>query len=103
VIDAALSHLNDAKAKDSEEAAALYQDLTRHYHQRLASLQSADTSQGRIAGHYRHLALFLEALRVERETAVRLRDEGRINDDILRRIERELDLSESRIASVPEK
>jgi hypothetical protein len=32
---------------------------------------------------------------VERETAVRLRNEGRINDSVLRRIERELDLNES--------
>lgn len=28
VIDAAVSHLNDAKEKDNEEAAALYEDLT---------------------------------------------------------------------------
>jgi len=103
VIDAAVSHLNDAKEKDSEEAAAVYEDLTRHYHQRLASLQSGDANPGQIAGHDRHLELSLEALRVERETAVRLRDEGRINDDVLRRIERELDLSESRIATVREK
>jgi len=41
----------------------------------------------------------LEALRVERETAVQLRVEGHINDEVLRRIERELDLSESRIAA----
>src|SRR5882762_1168012 len=104
VIDAAVSHLNDAKEKDSEEAAALYEDLTRHYHQRRASLQPGDAGQGQITDHHdRHLELSLEALRVERETAVRLRDEGRINDDILRRIERELDLSESRIATVREK
>ena len=50
------------------------------------------------ADHARHLTLTLEALRVERETAIQLRDEGRINDDeVLRRLERELDLSESRI------
>jgi CPA1 family monovalent cation:H+ antiporter len=44
------------------------------------------------------VTLKLEALRVERETAIQLRDEGRINDEVLRRLERELDLSESRIA-----
>jgi CPA1 family monovalent cation:H+ antiporter len=100
MIDAAVSHLNDAKEKDNEEAAAVYEDLVRHYDQRLASLQSGDGNPGPAAGHHRHLELSLEALRVERETAVRLRNEGRINDDILRRIERELDLSESRIATV---
>src|SRR5690348_4336165 len=79
MIDAAVSHLNDAKEKDSEEAAALYEDLTRHYHQRLASLEHGEVNQGQITDHDRHLELSLEALRVERETAVRLRDEGRIN------------------------
>ena len=55
-------------------------------------------TKAEIAGESRHIELSLEALRVERETAIRLRDEGRINDEVLRRIERELDLSESRIA-----
>ena len=100
VIEAALSHLSEAKAKDSEEGqVALYEDLTRHYQQELASLQAGGVSPGQVAEHDRHLELSLEALRVERETAVRLRDEGRINDEVLRRIERELDLSESRITT----
>ena len=30
---------------------------------------------------------------------IRLRDEGRINDEVMRRIERELDLAESRITA----
>jgi CPA1 family monovalent cation:H+ antiporter len=54
-----------------------------------------DTSPGEVTDHERHVALSVEALRVERETAIRLRDEGRINDSVLRRIERELDLNES--------
>ena len=99
VIEAAVSHLEDAKQKDAEQTAALYEDLTQHYQQRLASLQPADDNQDDVAGSQRHMELSLEALRVERETAIRLRDEGRINDEVLRRIERELDLSESRIAS----
>ena len=40
----------------------------------------------------------LDLLRLERETAVRLRNEGRINDEVLRNLERELDLSETRLA-----
>jgi len=100
VIQAAVSHLADAKEKDSKESAALYEDLTRRYFQRLASLQGGDRNQEDIADHDRHLELSLEALRVERETAIRLRDEGRINDEVLRRIERELDLNESRIATI---
>jgi CPA1 family monovalent cation:H+ antiporter len=52
--------------------------------------------------HERHVELSLEALRVERETAIRLRNEGRTNDTVLRRIERELDLSESRLVDTEE-
>jgi len=40
-----------------------------------------------------------DLLRVERQTAVRLRNEGRINDELLRDLERELDLSETRFLS----
>lgn len=38
-----------------------------------------------------------EALRVERETIIRLRNERVINDDALRRIQRDLDLAEARL------
>ncbi len=46
----------------------------------------------------RYRALLGELMRVERKTAVRLRNEGRINDEVLRKLEHELDLSETRLA-----
>ena len=100
VIEAAVSYLEHAKEKDREEFAELYEDLTRHYLQRLASLEAGEDDHGDRADHARHMTLTLEALRVERETAIQLRDEGRINDEVLRRIERELDLAESRVAAL---
>ncbi len=102
VIEAAMSHLEDAKVRDGEEAADLYEDLALHYRQRLASLQGGDGNQEETADHDRYVELSLETLRIERETAIRLRNEGRINDEVLRRIERELDLSESRLAIADE-
>jgi len=98
VIEAAVSHLEDAKQKDQKKSDAIYEDLIRHYRQRLASVQPDDENVAEIADHDRHIELSLEALRVERDTAIRLRDEGRINDEVLRRLEREMDLDESRIA-----
>jgi monovalent cation/hydrogen antiporter len=97
VIEAAVSHLKDARHKDRKESAALYDDLTQQYHRRLASLQPGDENREGVADRARFLQLFLDALRVERETAIRLRDESRINDEVLRRIEHELDLAESRL------
>jgi CPA1 family monovalent cation:H+ antiporter len=94
VTQAALSHLEGASARDHEQFSDIYEDLSRHYRHRLLNLK-VDTSPEDVTDHQRHVALSVEALRVERETAIRLRNEGRINDSVLRRIERELDLNES--------
>jgi monovalent cation/hydrogen antiporter len=102
VTKAALTHLEEGKAKESHELSAVYDDLANHYRERLTSLSSANENQEDIRDHNRYIDLSRETLRVERETAVRLRNEGRINDEVLRRIERELDLSESRFAMADE-
>jgi len=102
VIEAAVSHLEEAKQKDRKESDAIYEDLIRHYRQRLASVQPDDGNAAETADHDRHIELSLEALRVERETAIGLRDAGRINDEVLRRLEHEMDLDESRIAIADE-
>jgi len=102
VIEAAVSHLEEAKQRDSQKAAGLYEDLAGHYRHRLATLMPADTDREEVADHGRYVELSRETLRIERETVVRLRNEGRINDEVLRRIERELDFSESRLAIADE-
>ena len=99
VIEAAIQHLESAKERDSERARPIYDDLVRHYRGRMASIQPGSDDHHDAADHNHHMLLSLEALRIERETVIRLRDEGRINDGVLRSVERELDLSESRIAS----
>ena len=99
VTEAALSHLEEGKAKDSHTLSPLYDDLAEHYRERLTSLNSANENPEKVGDHDRYIELALETVRIERETAVRLRNEGRINDEILRRIERELDLNESRFAA----
>jgi hypothetical protein len=47
--------------------------------------------------HFRHLDLSRTLLEVERSAALRLRDEGSISDEVLRGIEHELDLNETRL------
>jgi CPA1 family monovalent cation:H+ antiporter len=73
-----------------------YDDIAQHYRHRLASLQETADGKEQTADLDRYDEISREMLEVERQTAVRLRNEGRINDEVLRRIERELDLSESR-------
>jgi len=65
---------------------------------RLAGLQPSKADPEHVTHHYSFLEISRETTRIERETAVRLRNEGRINDQVLRRIERELDFNESRFA-----
>jgi monovalent cation/hydrogen antiporter len=101
VTAAAVKHLEDARHHDQERPGELYEDLALHYRSRLESLHSdGDESDTTIHDHY--IELSLETLRVERETAIRLRNEGRINDAVLRRLERELDLDESRLTETAE-
>jgi CPA1 family monovalent cation:H+ antiporter len=46
----------------------------------------------------RYLQVSRRLLSAERQTAVRLRNEGLINDEVLRKVERELDLTEMRLS-----
>jgi monovalent cation/hydrogen antiporter len=102
VFQTALSHLEEKKEKDLAEFSSLYDHLSRHYRERLENLNRADDNREAVSDYDRYVELSRETLRIERETAVRLRNEGRINDEVLRRIERELDLNESRFVLAEE-
>lgn len=95
VTRAAVAHLTEARAQDELRAADVYDDLILHYQNHLDSLHHEDNEATQ--KHNQFMELSLETLRVERETAIGLRNEGRINDIVLRKIQRELDLNESRL------
>ena len=97
ILQAALAFLEESQERDEKEFAALYEDLSGHYRERLNDLARAEdrASDGSLAHHQRLSRLSRELLRVERQTAVRLRNQGHINDETLRQLERELDLREA--------
>jgi len=99
VLQSAMSKLEPMRAADGAELAPLYDDVAEHYRRRLASLSLDDSEDSRAAANNRRRLreVSLELLRAEREAAIRLREEGRINDDVLRQIEHELDLREARL------
>jgi CPA1 family monovalent cation:H+ antiporter len=101
VIEAALEHLEHSRNKDGADSAEVYEDLEHHYRHRLAVLSDADpTNDNAGATFYRRFTdMSRELLRVERQTAVRLRKERRISDELLRELEHELDLNEARLAA----
>jgi monovalent cation/hydrogen antiporter len=99
VMQAALQYLESQRAKGLPDSAGLYDDLALHYRRRLAALTSGvdeakDTSRDQYG---RYVDVSRKLLDVERQTALRLRDEGRITDDVLRQLEHELDLSDTRL------
>jgi Na+/H+ antiporter len=75
--------------------------LRAEYRERMQELQrcasgGADAASGEVATpHYRQLQY--EALKIERQTIIRLRNQRVINDEALRRIQRDLDLAEARL------
>ncbi|HVI23582.1 MAG TPA: cation:proton antiporter, partial [Myxococcales bacterium] len=94
VLDAAISHLERARAADRPEHSRVYDDLIGHARERLEPFgdESPETAM-----RVRYQEAIRELLRVERDTALRLREEGKVSDEVLRRLERELDLTEARL------
>jgi len=97
ILESALRYLQASRAQDETEFDALYEDLSGHYRQQLGTVTGlADPGNGLSPKHHERVSqLTRELLRVERQTAVRLRNEGQINDETLRQLERELDLREA--------
>ena len=91
--------------QDLPDFAEVYDDLARHYRQRFITLaklnnlqkESVDSADTTVKLLDRHRVVAGDLIRIERKTAVRLRNEGRIGDEVLRKIQHELDLSEMRL------
>ena len=105
VIRAALHHLEELRESDGgPRKQAVYADLAQRYRSRLRNLENRDGSGAGNDGPededvydyslYRSVGRQLRT--VERATALQLRDENQIDDDVLRKIERELDLLDTR-------
>jgi len=96
---AALKWIEEAGAKQrfSPDAA---NRLQAEYDERIEQLEhcaeNPDECRGEIATP-QYQRLQHQALRIERKTIIRLRNERVINDDALRRIQRDLDLAEARL------
>lgn len=101
---AALARLAEAAASESIRPEAL-QRLRAEYEERIQVLseQCSEKSGGGpdrlFSKDYEQLAG--EALRVERATILHLRNERVINDEVLRRIQHDIDLAEARLQPAP--
>ncbi len=96
---AALEWIDKARTNNKFSPGAVDR-LHAEYDERIEQLElcatNPDDCRGEIATP-QYQRLQHEALRVERRTIIRLRNERVINDDALRRIQRDLDLAETRL------
>jgi monovalent cation/hydrogen antiporter len=104
VLVAAIHHLEEGRKTEGESVEHLYDDLLHRYRHRLAAVTSGsegsvDGLDGETYARLQHIAM--DALQAERRTLIGLRERARIGDDVLRTIERELDLAESRYQATP--
>ena len=96
---AALARLNEIAERDPAKADAL-QRLRIEYEDHIRQLEcaepeSAGTPLRLFSSEYERLSH--EALQVERRTILQLRNEDVISDEVLRRIQRDIDLAEARL------
>jgi CPA1 family monovalent cation:H+ antiporter len=98
VIDAALKYIEEGREQDKAEFRPIYDDLALHYRRRLAALEGQDDNDSSITpeSYRRYRAIAKRIRKLEDSTAVNLRDQGRISDEVLRTLQRELDLLDAR-------
>ncbi len=104
VVKSAIKYLEEGRKSSSGPVQHLWDDMLHRYRHKL-SLISAGGEQsvdGLGEEAYSRLRTIAEgALEAERRTLIGLRDGGRIGDDVLRTLERELDLANAQYQGIP--
>jgi CPA1 family monovalent cation:H+ antiporter len=76
----------------------MFSELIAVYQRRLDALpEEQEVELPGTIDHSVRKGELLSVLQVEREALIRLRDEDQINDEVLRTLQHELDLAESRV------
>jgi monovalent cation/hydrogen antiporter len=93
----ALVHLDRKRSKNRDQS-AMFGELIASYQRRLDAMpaEREEPAQG-LRDQTRRNDAILAAVQVEREVLIGLRNEGRIDDEVLRTLQRELDFAESRV------
>jgi CPA1 family monovalent cation:H+ antiporter len=93
----ALVHL-DRKRSRNRDQSAMYGELIASYQRRLDAMPAEREERARgLVDQARRNEAILAVLQVEREALIGLRNDGRIDDEVVRTLLRELDFEESRV------
>ena len=111
ILSSAIESLEQQRANASDDEAHDIDDLLHRYRHRLEAISvydrishtagssdnsSDDPTTATTHRHQQLIALLRNLAAIERQTLLKLRDEDAIGDEVMRRIERELDLTETR-------
>jgi CPA1 family monovalent cation:H+ antiporter len=97
MITAAMDRLRELRSKSEPEEEEMLVDLLHHYQQRLEATGRTQFAADQTVPNYEQYRFVAASLRdVERSTIQSLREKNRINDEVLRKLERELDLQDVR-------
>jgi CPA1 family monovalent cation:H+ antiporter len=98
LIRRAMEHLQTCRAGEDEYLHHAYDDLIHQYEHRLESIIDCGPGVPVQDVHARTMAtIMLETVQAERAQLIELRDGGRVDETIYRTLERELDLTESKL------
>jgi CPA1 family monovalent cation:H+ antiporter len=108
ILSAAIAWLKQQRETADDDNSHDIDDLIHRYSHRLEAVstydrmsraagQVDDETQASLTLFHRRLTLLRNVTAVERETLSKLREEGIIGDEVQRHLERELDLSETRV------
>jgi monovalent cation/hydrogen antiporter len=96
ILDAAISKIAQLRRGEGPAVQEMLDDLARHYRMRISAGREEGKPPSVESTHYLDLSKQIRA--VERATAINLRDQNRINDNVLRTLQREQDLIDARFA-----
>ncbi len=104
MFEAALACLDAMEDMEKPEDAWIVDDLTHHYQKRLNLVLNATNGGGSDptlqSDYHEYRALSRQLRAVERAALIQLWTENQINDEVLRELERELDLEDARFVSI---
>jgi monovalent cation/hydrogen antiporter len=100
MVEAALAYLEHGREDAVDEAAPVYEELIRLYRRRLNNLVNDRSGElgSRPEDYQQWRELSQQVRAIQRATVLHLRNQNKINDEVMRRLERELDLTEARYA-----
>ena len=104
VLKAAIRHLEQGRKSSETDLEHLYDDLIHRYRHKLKMVgEGSDEGVGEVdrEAYSRLRRIASETLEAERRTLIGLRDKEQIGDDVLRTMQRELDLAESQYQGMP--